>query len=114
MTRAVNQALFYSLLGVLGFVTFSTYVGLGNALTPKKVFTVISIFAIARLYHFQSLVYCTIGLSDVWVASKRIEVRSSGVGLPLLGLYFITRGLIMYFIDSPLHLNRDLVAQNYS
>ena len=81
MIRAVNQALFYSLLGVLGFVTFSTYVGLGNVLTPKKVFTVISIFAIARLYHFQSLVFCTIGLSDVWVASKRIEVSSSGGSL---------------------------------
>ena len=107
MIRAVNQALFYSLLGVLSFVTFSTYVGLGNALTPKKVFTVISIFAIARLYHFQSLVYCTIGLSDVWVASKRIEVRSSG---PL----FYYRELIMYFVYRPLHLNRDLVAQNYS
>ncbi|XP_065902754.1 ATP-binding cassette sub-family C member 4-like isoform X2 [Dysidea avara] len=73
MIRSFNQALFYSLISLLSFATFSTYTALGNVLTPKKVFTVITVFAITRIYYFYRLVNCLLGLSDMWVASKRIQ-----------------------------------------
>ncbi|XP_065882473.1 ATP-binding cassette sub-family C member 4-like isoform X2 [Dysidea avara] len=73
MIRAVNHASFYALLSILSFVTFSTYTGLGNVITPKKVFTVISIFSVARLYYYHLVVLCALGISDVWAASKRIQ-----------------------------------------
>ena len=76
MIRAFNQAMFYSLLSILSFVTFSTYAGVGNTITPKKVFTVISIFSVARLHYFHTLVLCALGISEVWAASKRIEVNT--------------------------------------
>ena len=75
MIRAVNHASFYALLSILSFVTFSTYTGLGNVITPKKVFTVISIFSVARLYYYHLVVLCALGISDVWAASKRIQVK---------------------------------------
>jgi len=75
MIRSFNQGFFYSLLSLLTFATLSTYTGLGNVLTPKKVFTVIGIFAVTRIYYFYTVVSCLLGLSDMWVASKRIQVR---------------------------------------
>ena len=77
MIRAVNQALFYSLLSVLSFITFSTYTGLGNVVTPKKVFTVLSMYTVARLYYSYFVGVCALGISEICVSVKRIEVRSS-------------------------------------
>ena len=79
MIRALNQALFYSLLSILNFVTFSTYTGLGNVLTPKKVFTVISLFTVMRLFFYHLIVLGALGMSEVWVSIKRIEVSYSNV-----------------------------------
>ena len=76
MIRCFNQAFFYSLLSLLSFATFSTYTGLENALTPKKVFTVITLFSVTRIHYFYTFVYCLLGLSDMWVASKRIQVNT--------------------------------------
>ena len=81
MIRSFNQALFYSLISLLSFATFSTYTALGNVLTPKKVFTVITVFAITRIYYFYRLVNCLLGLSDMWVASKRIQVNTTVYGI---------------------------------
>jgi len=79
MIRAFNQALFYSLLSILSFVTFSTYAGLENVVTPKKVFTVLSIYTVARLYYSYFVGVCTLGISEIWVSIKRIEVSTSSL-----------------------------------
>ena len=74
MIRAVNYALFYSSLSLINFVTFSTYAGLGNDLTPKRVFTAIALFTYIRLYCIQFFVLGLLSVSEVTVAIKRIEV----------------------------------------
>ena len=75
MIRSFNQGLFYSLVSLSSFATFSTYTGLGNVVTPRKVFTVITIFSVTRIYYFYQVVNCLLGLSDMWVALKRIQVN---------------------------------------
>ena len=75
MIRSFNQGLFYSLVSLSSFATFSTYAGLGNVITPRKVFTVITIFSVTRIYYFYQVVNCLLGLSDMWVALKRIQVN---------------------------------------
>ena len=89
MIRSFNQGLFYALLSLLSFSTLSTYIGLGNVLTPKKVFTVLGIFAITRIYYFYTVSNCILGLSDMWVASKRIQViiNTNGVCIRVLSRY---------------------------
>ena len=74
LIRGLSQACFGSLLSILNFVTFSTYAGLGNVLTPRKVFVVISLFTVMRLYFYNSLVLNALGMAEVWVSLKRIEV----------------------------------------
>ncbi|XP_065902366.1 ATP-binding cassette subfamily C member 4-like [Dysidea avara] len=73
MIRSFNQGLFYALITLLSFATFSTYTGLGNVLTPKKVFIVITVFAVTIIFYFFTVVNCLLGLSDMWVASKQIQ-----------------------------------------
>ena len=75
MIRSINQGFFYALISLLSFATFSVYTALGNVLTPKKVFTVITVFAVTRIFYFYTVVNCLLGLSDMWVASKRIQVQ---------------------------------------
>ena len=75
MIRVINLVLFYTSLSLLNFTTFSTHAGLGNELTPKKVFTAITLFSFIRLYCVQFFVFCLLALSELSVAIKRIEVR---------------------------------------
>ena len=75
MIRAFNQAMFYSLLSILSFVTFSTYAGVGNTITPKNVFTVLSLYTVARLYYSYMFGVCALGISEIWISVKRIEVK---------------------------------------
>ena len=76
MIRVINLVLFYTSLSLLNFTTFSTHVGLGNELSPKKVFTAITLFSFIRLYFVQFFVFCLFALSELSVAIKRIEVRT--------------------------------------
>ncbi|XP_065916533.1 ATP-binding cassette sub-family C member 4-like isoform X2 [Dysidea avara] len=73
MIRAVNLVVFYTSTNLLNFVTFSTYAGLGNTLTPKKVFSVIFIFSTIRIYCIYFLVLAILTLSEMKVAIRRIE-----------------------------------------
>jgi len=77
MIRSLNQGLFYSLVSLSSFATFSTYAGLGNVVTPRKVFTVITIFSVTRIFYFYTVVNCLLGLSDMLVALKRIQVTKN-------------------------------------
>ena len=74
LIKAIFQACYSSLLSILSFITFSTYAALGNVLTPRKVFTVISLYAIIGMYFYYELFMCILGLSEMWVSLKRIEV----------------------------------------
>ncbi|XP_065916538.1 ATP-binding cassette subfamily C member 4-like isoform X2 [Dysidea avara] len=73
MIRAVNLAVFYISTNLLNFVTFSTYAGLGNTLTPKKVFSAIFLFSTIRIYCIYFLVLAILTLSEMKVAIQRIE-----------------------------------------
>ena len=74
MIRGCNLALFYIALPILNFAAFSTYTGLGNTLTARKVFTVISLFSFVRLYFINLFVHFMLSTSEMIVALKRIEV----------------------------------------
>ena len=80
---------FYTALNVLNFITFSTYAGTGNSLTPRKVFTAITLFSFIRLYCIQFMVLCLLSMSDMWVALKRIEVCSHKIAVPFIVLVLI-------------------------
>ena len=62
--------------GILSFVVFSTYAGLGNVLTPKKVFSTLVLLFFIRLYFLHLLLYCLLHISEMSVAVKRIQVSS--------------------------------------
>ena len=72
--QIINSVLFYTSISLLNFTTFSTYAGLGNTLSPKVVFTAITLLSFIRLYCVQFFVLGFLGLSELLVAVKRIEV----------------------------------------
>ena len=76
MIQGFNLVLSYTALTVLSFTTLSTYAGLGNILSPRKVFTAIALFSFIRLYCVHFFVFCLLALSELLVAIKRIEVRN--------------------------------------
>jgi len=61
--------------GILSFVTFATYAGLGNALNPQKVFTSLLLMNFARLFFIHFMVYCVLQSTELLVSIKRIEVN---------------------------------------
>ena len=71
-----DSTLYYVALTLLSFVTFSTYTGAENTLTPRKVFTALTLFALLRLYCVQFLHLVLLSLSELYVAYKRIEVSN--------------------------------------
>ena len=73
--QGINYTLLYTSLGILSFTIFSTYAGLGNTLTPKKVFTAITLFSILRLFCVRFIILFLRAASELIVAYKRIEVR---------------------------------------
>ena len=76
MIKVINSVLFYTSISLLSFITFSTYAGVGNALSPKIVFTAITLLSFIRLYCIQFFVLAFLGLSELSVAVKRIEVSN--------------------------------------
>ena len=77
MIKIINSVLFYTSIILLNFTTFSTYAGLGNALSPRVVFTAITLLSFVRLYCIQFFVLGFLGLSELLVAVKRIEVSKN-------------------------------------
>ena len=53
------------------------YTGLGNVLTPRKVFTVIALFSVMRLFCYYCLVLSALRISEIWVSLKRIKVNNT-------------------------------------
>ena len=75
LIRASNLALFFVSLNILSFLTFSVYAGSGNILTPRTVFTVISLISFGRVYLVLFLVVFLLSISELRVALKRIKVN---------------------------------------
>ena len=72
-----NTSLFYTMTAILGFVTFSTYAGLGNALNPQKVFTSLTLLNFAKLIFVEFLIFSLLQTTELSVSLKRIEVKIS-------------------------------------
>ena len=86
-------------LTLLSFITFSTYAGTENTLTPKKVFTALTLFALLRVYCVQFLHVALLALSELYVAYKRIRVSSQySIALILLLSFAIIIIIIMIMI----------------
>ena len=75
MVRAGNLAFLFVAVNLLNFVTFSTYTGSGNTLTAKKVFTFISLISFASFYFVDYVVQFLLGVSEMLVATQRIQVN---------------------------------------
>ncbi|XP_065919844.1 ATP-binding cassette sub-family C member 4-like isoform X2 [Dysidea avara] len=71
--QSINYTLHYTSLGILSFTIFSTYAGLGNTLTPKKVFTAVTLFIILRLFCVQFIILFLRAAAELVVAYRRIE-----------------------------------------
>ena len=67
-------SIYYTAIGILSFVTFSTYTGLGNSLNPQKVFTTLLLLNFARLFFIYFVVFCLLQSTELSVSLKRIEV----------------------------------------
>ena len=74
LIKALTQACYSTLLSILNFVTFSSYAALGNVLTPRKVFTIITLFTVMRFYFYYLFTLGILGVSEIWTSLKRIEV----------------------------------------
>ena len=74
LVYACNYSLSFITLGILSFAVFSTHAGLGNVLTPKKVFSTLTMLFFIRLYFLQFVLYCLLHISEMSVAVKRIQV----------------------------------------
>ena len=57
------------------YVTFIIYTANGGQLTPKKVFTTISLLLILRLTSVHFLVNSILGVVEARVAAVRLQVR---------------------------------------
>lgn len=75
--RVINLSYYSLSLPTMMFVLFSCYVSIdeSNVLTPKKVFTTLSLLAFIRLTVLSFLVKAIIQLSEGRVALKRIKVN---------------------------------------
>lgn len=77
MIRAINFALFTVSLTIIMFLVFSVYTGTGGVLSPKKIFTILSLTATLRVNSIHFFVLCVLGLSEIFVAISRIQVGNS-------------------------------------
>ena len=72
-----NISLSHTMTAILGFVTFSTYAGLGNALNPQKVFTGLTLLNFAKLIFVDFMIFSLLQTAELSVSLKRIEVKIS-------------------------------------
>ena len=75
MIRAINFAVFTVSLTTIMFLVFSVYIGTGGILSPKKVFTILSLTATLRINSIHFFVLCVLGMSEMFVAVSRIQVH---------------------------------------
>ena len=75
MFRAVNLAFFYVSLGLVNLLMFSTFtLATGNPLTPRMVFTTLTLLQNLRWATIIFMVELILGLQEAKVAFTRIQV----------------------------------------
>ncbi len=72
--RASNLAFMIISASLMAFVVFCVYTANGGNLTPKKVFTTLSLIYVLRLVCVHNLILNVIGFAEVYVALTRIKV----------------------------------------
>ena len=72
--QALNLGFFSFSLPVILFVTFSVYASVGGTLTPKRVFTTLSLLSLVRVTSVHCIVLASFTLSEGRVAIQRIQV----------------------------------------
>ena len=77
MIRAVNLTQVWIAIPIIMFVVSSVYVSIGNELSPRVIFTSLSLLITIRLTSVHFFVLCTLYVSEAMVAVKRITVRMS-------------------------------------
>ena len=75
--RAFNLGYYTFSLPVILFVVFSVYVSTGGRLTPKIVFTAISLLNLVRVTSVHFIVHAVLFISESLVAISRIQVGRS-------------------------------------
>ena len=74
LIRACNYAFYTVSVVTIMFMLFTTYVKMGGELTPKRIFTTLSLLTILRLTSIHFLILSLLGLNEGRVASTRITV----------------------------------------
>ena len=74
LIRGLNIGFYSFSLPVILFVTFWIYASVGGTLTPKRVFTTLSLLSLVRLISVHFIVQATLLLSEGIVAIQRIQV----------------------------------------
>ena len=74
LIRGLNLGFYSFSLPVILFVTFSVYASVGGTLTPKRVFTTLSLLSLVRLTSVHFIVLASLTLSEASVAIQRIQV----------------------------------------
>ena len=74
LIRGLNLGFYSFSLLVILFVTFSVYASVGGTLTPKRVFTTLSLLTLIRVISVHCIVAASLTLSEARVAIQRIQV----------------------------------------
>lgn len=73
--RAINLSCYSTYVPVVMFVIFSVYASTGGTVTPKGVFTILSLLIYVRLTSIHLFVLGVLSVSEGIVALKRIKVN---------------------------------------
>lgn len=77
LARAISLGFMIVSIVLMMFIAFSVYTGSGGILTPKKVFTVLSLLTVLKLTSVQFMVLNALSISEGRVALTRIQVSWS-------------------------------------
>ena len=72
--RALNLSCFSVYVPLVMFAMFSVYATGGGAVTPKRVFTILSLLTVLRVYSVHLFTLGVLLLSEAVVGLKRIQV----------------------------------------
>ena len=76
MVRASNLGFAFVSLTLLMFLIFSVFMATGGELTPKKVFTTLSLLILMQLITIHSFAFNVLAMAEGRVAIVRLQVRS--------------------------------------
>ena len=102
LVRAFSLAFMIVSITIMSFIVFSVYTGTGGILTPKKVFTVLSLLINLRLTSVHFVVQNALAMSEGHVAISRIQVniatRRGPTTVRLYVIIFTLKGARMSYL----------------